>query len=85
MKIKNICFNFNKLENIDVNVILDNEQIYIVQLIIIKVLNLETSEPTIKDYVEEDNGCWLKFCLMGTEIDDKTLDFLTDRWFVKTQ
>lgn len=85
MKIKNIGFDFNKLENIDnnfidVNVILDNEQTYIVPLIIanyllslmkehkkdfiypgfrsiiVKELNIETIETTIKHCIEEDNG-----------------------------
>lgn len=116
MKIKKIDFDFdfNELENIDdnfidVNVTLDNERTYIVQLItnkcllslmeedkrdfiypgtpsiIVKELTIKTIEATIKHYVEEDNGYWLKFCHMGTEIDDKTLDILTDRWFAKTQ
>lgn len=114
MEIKKIDFDFNKLENIDdnfidVNVTLDNERTYIVQLItnkcllslmeedkrhfiylgapsiIVKELTIETIEATIKHYVEEDNGYWLKFYNMGTEIDDKTLDILTDRWFAKTQ
>ena len=53
--------------------------------IIVKELTQETIEAEIHYYVKESNGYWLKFCHMGTEIDDKTLNVLTDRWFAKTQ
>jgi hypothetical protein len=53
--------------------------------IIVKELTMETIEAAIKYYVEERDGYWLKFCHLGTEIDDKTLNVLTDRWFAKTQ
>jgi hypothetical protein len=43
--------------------------------IIVKELDIETIEVTIKNRIEEDNGYWLKFCHMGREIDDKALDF----------
>ena len=52
--------------------------------IIVKELTMETIEAAIKYYVEERDGYWLKFCHLGTEIDDKTLNVLTDRWFAKT-
>jgi hypothetical protein len=51
--------------------------------IIVKELTKETIESAIHYYVKEDNGYWLKFCHMGTEIDEKTLNVLTDRWFAK--
>jgi len=53
--------------------------------IIVKELTKETIEAAIHYYAEERDGYWLKFCHMGTEIDDKTLNVLTDRWFAKTQ
>ena len=51
--------------------------------IIVKELTKETIESAIHYYAKEDNGYWLKFCHMGTEIDEKTLNVLTDRWFAK--
>ena len=51
--------------------------------ILVKEVSTETIEAAIKYYAEKDDGYWLKFCHMGTEIDDKTLNVLTDRWFVK--
>ena len=53
--------------------------------IIVKELTKETIEAAIQYYAKERDGYWLKFCHMGTEIDDKTLNVLTDRWFAKTQ
>ena len=53
--------------------------------IIVKELTQETIEAAIHYYVKEDYGYWLKFCHMETEIDDKTLNVWTDRWFAKTQ
>ena len=37
--------------------------------IVVKELTKETIEDAIKYYVEEDDGYWLKFCHLGTEID----------------
>lgn len=54
-------------------------------VIIVKQLTEETIEAAIRYYVTEDNGYWLKFYHLGTEIDDKTLNVLTDRWFAKQQ
>ena len=53
--------------------------------IIVKELTKETIEAAIQYYAKERDGYWLKFCHMGTEIDEKTLNVLTDRWFAKTQ
>jgi hypothetical protein len=53
--------------------------------IIVKELTKETIEAAIQYYAKERDGYWLKFCHMGTEIDDKTLNLLTDRWFARTQ
>ncbi len=53
--------------------------------IIVKELTKETIEAAIHYYAKERDGYWLKFCHMGTEIDEKTLNVLTDRWFAKTQ
>ena len=41
--------------------------------IVVKELTKETIEDAIKYYVEEDDGYWLKFCHLGTEIDPKPL------------
>ena len=54
-------------------------------LIMVKELKKKTIESAIHYYAEKENGYWLKFCHMGTEIDEKTLDVLTDRWFAKSQ
>lgn len=51
----------------------------------VKELTMETIEAPIKYYVKEDDGYWLKFCHMGTEIDNKILNVLTDRWFAKNK
>lgn len=40
-------------------------------------------DSVIHYYAKEDNGYWLKFCHIGSEIDDKTLSVLTDWWFAK--
>ena len=53
--------------------------------IVVKELTIETIEAAIHYYAEERDGYWLKLCHMGTEIDDKTLNVLTDRWFAKSQ
>lgn len=53
--------------------------------IIVKKLTKETIEAAIQYYAKERYGYLLKFCHMGTEIDDKTLNVLTDHWFAKTQ
>ena len=53
--------------------------------IIVKELTKETIEAAIQYYAKERDGYWLKFCHMGTEIDDKTLNVLTDRWFARNQ
>ena len=53
--------------------------------IIVKELTKENIEAAIQYYAKEHDGYWLKFYHMGTEIDDKTLNVLTDRWFAKTQ
>lgn len=49
--------------------------------IIVKEFTKKTIETAIQYYAKEQNGYWLKFCHMGTEIDDKTLNVLTNRWF----
>lgn len=53
--------------------------------IIVKELTKKTIESAIQYYAKERDAYWLKFCHMGTEIDDKTLNSLTDRWFAKSQ
>ena len=40
--------------------------------IIVKELTKETIEAAIHYYAKERNGYWLKFCHMGTEIDEAT-------------
>ena len=51
--------------------------------IIVKEFTKERIESAIHYYASEENGYWLKLCHMGTEIDEKTLDVLTDSWFAK--
>ena len=46
---------------------------------IVKELTKKTIEGAIQYYVKKRDGYWLKFCHMGTETDDKTLNVLTDR------
>jgi hypothetical protein len=52
-------------------------------MIIVEELKKEVIEAAIHYYAKHDNGYWLKFCHMGTEIDEKTLNILTDRWFAR--
>lgn len=51
--------------------------------IIVKELTKETIESAIHYYAKKDNDNWLKLCYMGSEINDKTLNVLTNRWFAK--
>jgi len=54
-------------------------------VILVKELTEEIIKAAIHYFVKEREGYWIKFYHLGTEIDDKTLNVLTDRWFAKQE
>lgn len=42
---------------------------------------MENIEKPIKYYLEKDNGYLLKFCHLETELNQKPVNTLIDRWF----
>lgn len=54
-------------------------------VILVKELTEETIYAAIDYYVKERERYWLKFYHIRTEIDDKILNILSDRWFAKQE